>query len=155
MVFPKKFTKYKNDEIFVIGGGSLYDYVYDNFKVNAIYETLTNISISIPEYSNKNKITYFNRFIDRDRFLKVYKKEGSAEITLNGGKDNENKIINGDYTINFYQDKRTVNKQELEYLNLIKEIYMNGDFKDSRNSKVISMFSPPHMRFDLREAFIY
>ena len=148
---PQKFTKYKNDEIFVIGGGSLYDYVYDNFKVNAIYETLTNISISIPEYSNKNKITYFNRFIDRDRFLKVYKKEGSAEITLNGGKDNENKIINGDYTINFYQDKRTVNKQELEYLNLIKEIYMNGDFKDSRNSKVISMLLHIIMNLDLRE----
>ena len=150
----EKYTKYQNmDEIFIIGGGSIYDYIYDNFKVNAIYETLTNISISINEYSKNNKITYFNKVIDDSRFLKVYSKEGSAEMTLNGGKDKENIKVNGNYSINFYQNKNTVNSQELEYLNLIRDIYINGDFKDSRNSKVISIFSPPHMRFDLRKGF--
>ena len=150
-----RFEKYLNvKDVFVIGGSFLYNYVYDNFTVNAIYETITNISISINDYIKEgNKIIYFTKDIDQSKYQNIYTKEYSGEMDLNGGNKRENKKINGDYTINIYQNKETVNTQELEYLNLIRYIYNNGKCKDSRNSKVISVFSPPQMRFDLRKGF--
>ena len=149
-----RFENYLNvKDVFVIGGSFLYGYVCDNFKVNAIYETLTNISISINDYIEEgNKIIYFTKEID-SKYQKIYSKEHSGEIDLNGGNKRKKTKINGDYKINIYQNKETVNIQELEYLNLIKYIYNNGIYKDSRNSKVISIFSPPQMRFDLRKGF--
>ena len=151
---PDKFSIYKDKDIFVIGGSLLYNYVYDNFKINSIYETLTNISVSIDQYvKDKNKISYFTKPINKNIFENIYKKEGSASITLNNGHDKDCQKINGSYTINIYQNKETVNFQELEYLNLLRNIYINGTHKDSRNSKVISIFSPPHMRFDMRKGF--
>ena len=45
-------------DIFIIGGSYLYDYVYDNYRVNMIYETLNDVNISIDNHE-KDKITYF------------------------------------------------------------------------------------------------
>lgn len=150
-----RFEKYLSyNDVFVIGGSHLYSYVYDNFKVNAIYETITNVSIPINTYvQDGNRIIYFTKEIDKSKYEQIYSKEYSGSIELNGGNKGETRNINGDYKINIYQNKETVNFQELEYLNLIKYIYNSGKQKDSRNSKVISFFSPPQMRFDLREGF--
>ena len=150
-----RFEKYLSyDDVFIIGGSSLYDYVYDNFKVNAIYETITNVSISINKYvQDGNRIIYFTKEIDKSKYEQIYSKKYSGSIDLNGGNKSETTKVNGDYKINIYQNKETINYQELEYLNLIKYIYNSGKLKDSRNSKVISIFSPPQMRFDLREGF--
>ena len=63
------------------------------------------------------------------------------------------KKINEKYYINIYQNKEEVNFQELEYIKLLSNIYNNGIHKDSRNSRVTSIFSPPQMRFDLRKGF--
>lgn len=149
-----RFEKYLSEDVFIIGGAYLYNYIYNNFKVNAIYETVTNLNISINKYVEEgNKIIYFPTEIDLSKYEKIYSNEYSGEITLNGGNKSETKKINGNYTINIYQNKETVNFQELEYLNLIKYIYNNGCNKSSRNSEVISIFSPPQMRFDLRKGF--
>ncbi len=43
-----------------------------------------------------------------------------------------------------------MNTQELQYLNLMKDILYKNNIKDSRNSKVISQFGEK-MVFDLRE----
>ena len=146
-------------DIFIIGGSYLYNYVYGNFKINLIYETISDVRISIDDYSTeRNKIIYFNRVIDDKKFLKIYSKGASGIISVNLGKSLHNPRggfhkINGNYTINIYQNKNDVNFQELEYLNLLKLIYDEGIHKDSRNSKVTSIFSPPQMRYDLREGF--
>ena len=138
-------------DIFIIGGSYLYDYVYDNYRVNMIYETLNDVNISIDNHE-KDKITYFKRVIDENRFIKIYSKHSSDSIRVNSV-SGDTKTIDGKYEINIYQNKEDVNFQELEYLKLLKDIYNNGIMKDSRNSRVTSIFSPPHMRFDLRKGF--
>jgi thymidylate synthase len=140
-------------DIFIIGGSYLYNYVYDNYSVNIIYETICDIRIPIEEYAkDRNKIIYFNRVIDDKKFIKIYSKESESDINVNMG-NNGSKIIKGYYHINTYQNKEKVNFQELEYIKLLKSIYKEGVHKDSRNSRVISIFSPPQMRFDLRKGF--
>ena len=140
-------------DIFIIGGSHLYYYVYDNFPINIIYETIVDVSISIHEYANdRNKITYFNRVIDDKKYMKIYSKESNADINISLGHKGSKKE-KCYYRINTYQNKEGINFQELEYLKLLKDIYEKGVYKDSRNSRVISIFSPPQMRFDLREGF--
>ena len=149
----------KVKDIFIIGGSHLYNHIYDNYKINAIYETISDVRISIDDYSrHRNKIIYFNRLIDENRFYKIYSKSSSGIMNINTGYSIHNPLggsnkINGTYKINIYQNKTDVNFQELEYLNLLKVIYDEGIHKDSRNSKVLSIFSPPQMRFDLRKGF--
>jgi thymidylate synthase len=146
-------------DIFIIGGSYLYNYVYDNYKINLICETISDVRISIDDYTReRNKIIYFNRLIDDKKYLKIYSKESSGIISVNMGKTLHNpeggfKKITGKYNINIYQARNDVNFQELEYLNLLKLIYEEGIHKDSRNSKVTSIFSPPQMRYDLRKGF--
>ena len=73
-------------DIFIIGGSHLYYYVYDNFPINIIYETIVDVSISIHEYANdRNKITYFNRVIDDKKYMKIYSKESNADINISLG----------------------------------------------------------------------
>ena len=152
IVFEKEEYKDQKD-IFIIGGAYLYTYVYDNYDINIIYETITDIRISIEDYiKDRNKITYFNRVIDDKKFIKINSKEDEGEINLNMGHKGSKKM-NGYYQINTYQNKDEANIQEIEYLKLLKYIYNDGVHKDSRNSRVISIFSPPQMRFDLREGF--
>ena len=140
-------------DIFIIGGAYLYNYVYDKYHINTIYETICDIRIPIDEFAiDRNKIIYFNRLINENEFIKLYSKECSGEIDVNMGHRGSNKM-KGNYRINTYQNKEKVNLQELEYIKLLKFIYNNGLHKDSRNSKVISIFSPPQMRFDLRKGF--
>ena len=147
--------EYKNiNDIFIIGGSCLYNYVYDNYKINTIYETISDVRISIDDYvGERNKITYFNRVIDDKKFMKIYSKENTSDININMGMGGGSKKIKGFYKINTYQNKEEVNLQEIEYLKLLKYIYGEGIHKDSRNSKVISIFAPPQMRFDLRDGF--
>ena len=45
-----------------------------------------------------------------------------------------------------------INKQEKQYLDLMKNILFKNNIKSSRNSKVISQFGEK-MTFDLREGF--
>ena len=101
-----RFEKYLSyDDVFIIGGASLYNYVYDNFKVNAIYETITNVSISINTYvQDRNRIIYFTKEIDKSKYEQIYSKEYSGSIELNGGNKGEKRKINGDYKINIYQN---------------------------------------------------
>lgn len=140
-------------DIFIIGGSYLYNYVYDNFDINIIYETICGIRIPIEEYANdRNKIIYFNRVIDDKKFIKIYSKESECDINVNMGNKGSKKI-KGYYHINTYQSKKEANLQELEYIKLLKHIHSDGVHKDSRNSRVISIFSPPQMRFDLRKGF--
>ena len=72
-----RFEKYLSyDDVFIIGGSTLYDYVYDNFKVNAIYETITNVSISINKYvQDGNRIIYFTKEIDKSKYEQIYSKK--------------------------------------------------------------------------------
>ena len=147
-------TKYKDiRDFFIIGGSKLYNYIFDNYHIDTIYETISNIKIDTSEYiRDGNKITYFRREI-KDHFLKTYSGDLLTDkIELNGGlKYGRINKENIGYNFNIYQHRENVNLQEFQYLKLLKDIYKEGVKRDSRNSSVLSVFSPHPMRFDLRE----
>ena len=138
------------EDIFIIGGSSLYNHIYDNYDVNLIYETVNDVEIPLQEFvDNGHKITYFTRDIDNNKYIKI----ASNEITSEIFSIQNNEKINGNVKFITYQNKENINYQEVEYLKLLRYVYDNGVHKDSRNSKVISIFAPPQMRYDLRNGF--
>lgn len=142
------------NQIFVIGGSQLYTEVLSKYDVDTIYETLTDKKVNIDKLiSEGNNISYFNCKINKDLFKKTYEKVYKDKIILNGGiKDKyiEEEVI---YRFSIYHKKENINEEECNYLKLLKFVYENGISKDSRNSKVLSYFSPPPVRYDLRKGF--
>jgi len=142
------------DDIFIIGGSQLYSKVLSNYKVDAIYETLTDIKVDTDNLSSDgNTITVFNGRIDKGKFKKTYEKVYKDEIKLNGGTKYGWIKQESIYTFSIYQNNQSINEEEFNYLKLLRFIYEKGEAKDSRNSRVLSYFSPPHIRYDLRKGF--
>ncbi len=150
-------SHYKNTkDVFIIGGGQLYSHVIQNYKVNTIYETRNNYTIDIEGISLNNQITYFDYPIPRDVYTQTFLKQKRSRVRckhdLIGEKafDSQKDV---EYSFIIYQNNEDINNGEMEYLNLLKNIYFDGKARDSRNSKVLSIFSPPSMRFDIRKGF--
>ena len=106
---------------------------------------------------NGKSIIFFNNKIPIDKYKKTYEKVYKGGLELNSvirstsNPDNIGKEYI--YTFSIYQHKDSINEEEMQYLELLKYINMNGKLRNTRNSKVLSMFSPPQMRFDLRKGF--
>jgi thymidylate synthase len=146
---------YKNrEQIFVIGGSQLYNEVLSNYRVDTIYETLCDIKVDIESIiSDGNDISYFSSKISKEIFKKTYEKVYKDGVKLNGGLKygwiNQSAL----YTFSIYHNKENINEEEFNYLKLLRFVSENGTPKDSRNSKVISYFSPPSIKYDLRNGF--
>ena len=141
-------------EKFIIGGSQLYNYVYDNYLgfINKIYETHINHScMNQLHYSNNLEDNYskLNFNIQTNRIFKLINKMycDNHEIKI----INSETIIHG-VNYNLYQNEKYINHDENQYLNLMKNILYKNNIKDSRNSKVISVFGEK-MIFDLRKGF--
>ena len=122
--------KYKDvEDIFIIGGSSLYYHVYDNYDINLIYETVNDVEIPVQEFVKNGgyKITYFTRDIDINKYIKIASNEITSEIL---SIKNDEKI-NGNVKFITYQNKENINYQ-VEYLKLLRYVYDNGVYKDSR-----------------------
>jgi len=147
-------------EKFIIGGGQLYNYVYDNYSehINKIYET--SININILDMSNNDCFHYTNVIED-----------GYIKLNFNMSDNDKNfKLINDKYcddhditilsskkklhgvNYNIYQNEQFINVDEYQYLKLMKNILYKNNIKPSRNSMVISSFGEK-MVFDLRKGF--
>ena len=57
-----------------------------------------------------------------------------------------------DYSFSIYRKQTTINKDEMQYLQLLNSIYNHGSKRKTRNAEVISSFSEK-MTFDLRNGF--
>ena len=143
---------------FIIGGGQLYNYVYSNYLsvINKVYETIVNYNLV------KNGHTHYTNILDdRDIYpeldfrielynnFKLINKRYCDEHTVIVRYNKEE--IHG-VTYNIYQNEKYINKEEIQYLDLMKSILYINNIKDSRNSKVISSFGEK-MVFDLRNGF--
>ena len=128
-------------KIFIIGGGQLYSYVLMNHKekVTKIYKTESDISY---QSKQNDSIVYFN--CPELSHSITYTK--NCEGTIYGC--DEKIPIQCQFTI--YQNHENLN--ELNYLNLLRKVKEEGSLKQSRNSKVISLFGEK-MVFDLRKGF--
>ena len=112
------------------------------YPIKAIYETITHFDININ--NNKDQLVYLNYKIPDDIYDIIYSKESNGNIRYK----NITKVCC--YTFRIYQKKDTINTEEMKYIHLLKNILQDGVNSESRNSSVISLFSPPSMRFDLR-----
>ena len=139
--------KISYNKIFIIGGSKLYNYIFQNYEnhINIIYETLTDTYYDIQEGDN---VIYCNYQIKDNIFTKIKQEEHYGKCKVYGNL----KQIESKYTFNTYQNNELYNKNEKEYLNLLKKIKENGILKGSRNSQVISSFGE-RMVFDLRKGF--
>ena len=144
-------------EKFIIGGGQLYNYIHNNYLyvINIIYETIVNYTIN-----KKNHFHYTNIIEDElypelnfniekyDNFKLLNKKYCDQDLVL--VKCNNEKLHGVIY--NIYQNDKYINNDEKQYIDLMKKILHSNNVKDTRNSKVISLFGEK-MIFDLRKGF--
>ena len=98
-------------EIFIIGGMKLYNHVLSNYKVDAIYETITYIDIDINEsIKNGMNISYLDYIIPVNEYTVIYYKNKSSCGLLKTGKDTS-KEVDVKYEHNIFQlskDIRTI-----------------------------------------------
>jgi thymidylate synthase len=117
-------AKQTDKNIFVIGGGQIYDYVFRKKLVSKIY-------ISIIK-NNYNCDTFFNM-----KYLEEF-------TTINH-------IDYNDF-IHYELEFNPSQHNEREYLNLIQEVLDNGELRNTRNGNTLSLFGK-NMKFDLRYGF--
>ena len=174
-----EFIKY--DQIYIIGGASLYKETINKYKnsINHIYHTLiddnfdgildeyiSQSSANWSWYSNntrsivnkKTNITHCVKFnMDYSDFKLIDSKKFSSVGEIYNQLYNENIIMSKiyitkviDYSFNVY--KYNPNKEESQYLNLMKEILDSNNIIKGRNGNVISQFGK-RMEFDLTKSF--
>lgn len=174
-----KFIKY--NEIFIIGGASLYNESINKYKnnINLIYHTLIddNFDGILDEYISQSKaywswysnntrnivnkktnITHCVKFnIDYSDFKLIESTKYSSIGELYNQLYNDNILMSKkyikkviDYSFNVY--KYNPNKEESQYLDLMKEILYSNNIVKGRNGNVISQFGKK-MEFDLTKSF--
>ena len=120
------------NEVFGIGGESIYNKMLEDGKVNKIYATEINYT------KDKNVDKYFPNFKDNYNFKEISNEEYIDKI------DNDNiKIENKVYEKVYY---------EYNYIDLLRKIMNEGLEKESRNSKTLSLFGEK-LEFDLEKEF--
>lgn len=154
------FTKELKGEIFVIGGSQIfnecckpeyYQYLY------RIYVTKFNDDYHPRNSTHSFPIQLFNDMKCVETSDKIHEMCNRPHI------DNQPKSFVQEYlsetytksitfTFNIYQNLKTINTDEYQYLNLLEKILKEGIETQSRNSRVLSTFGE-RMIFDLSESF--
>lgn len=137
--------KINYNKSFVIGGSSIYNTLFKNYKhyIELIYITKFNYSFDLTKVALLDKIHHFVDDLSKFKLINEYKEY--SEVKLFGDKTNM------EHTYLTYIHSDMYNNEEYQYLNLLKEI-INSDKKSSRNGNVYSKFGV-RMEFDLRNGF--
>jgi thymidylate synthase len=119
---------YPDKEVYIIGGGKLYEYVLNRYRKEKL---LDNIRIHISFLKNIYDCdTFFDKTLLKDFYIETKTSYDDFEHC---------EMIYKKYG-------------EYQYINLIEDIIENGDERIGRNGIVISSFCK-HLKFDLREGF--
>lgn len=138
-----------NPDVFIIGGSSLYDQAMEHNIVDSIFETKTK---SAYLFGGKSKLVYANFKIDPNLYEKTYFRPMKTVGKIYYKKEDPRIRTMLEYSFNIYQKKGKINRDEMQYLSLLNNIYNNGSKRQTRNAEVISSFSDK-MTFDLRNGF--
>tara|TARA_B110000967_G_C18897827_1_gene572082 strand:+ start:3947 stop:5368 length:1422 start_codon:yes stop_codon:yes gene_type:complete len=140
------FKNHKDQKVFVMGGGQLYDYIYlkYSFLIEAMY--ITEVNYELDPNIDQGILSRCD-IIPNKKYIRTFHKECSSEGRICGG---EKQMLNYEYTI--YQRKDCMNQNEQQYLQLLRKIFDEKNIKSTRNSAVFSSFGEK-MVFDLREGF--
>jgi len=132
------------ENVFVIGGKQLIHETVQNYIPRRIYKTIVeNNEYSI---SNKNKNLIY---IDDKKFLEKY------TIIKNKKVDENTNFLTYSYNTQNVdtqnvdtQNIDTQNVNEKQYLNLLMEVYLTGEYRQTRNGYTYSLFGK-NLEFDL------
>ena len=125
------------DNIYVIGGSEIYDISIKHKDCKNIYLFDDEYCSHIPKYFVSN--TMYKPFCDQ--------KDKSMLATFA-----TEKVVNNSCKFITYSNISNPNSDEKQYLDLIKTILSEGDIKNGRNGKTLSIFGPQHI-FDLQKGF--
>ena len=143
--------------VFVIGGESIYDFVYNkmNSRINSVYLTDFNDHF-IPYLSMHNNIKYLDYRILFNTVLlheeKINNSQCDVMSIVPGIKQWAWKKKNLDFKYLTYSYNSKVNYSELQYLKLLKKIMNDGILTPGRNSNTLSLFGEK-MEFDMKDGF--
>jgi len=118
-----------DNDVFIIGGASIYDYALDHNLVNKIY--IDFLAEEVPDAD-----AFFPDVITDVNWTEV-----NGPIEVEKGKA---------YAFEFSRLNGKNNHVDEQYLNLVNEIIEHGEEKDTRAGKTHSLFSR-QMRFNLKE----
>lgn len=124
-----KFAKTLDEEVFIIGGASIYDYALSNDLVDRIYIDM--LSEDVPDAD-----TFFPDIITNPDWEEVGR---PVEI--------ENRKA---YAMEYVKIRGKENHVDEQYINLVNRIIKEGVEKDTRAGKTRSIFGV-QMRFNLKE----
>ena len=136
----------KSKKVFVIGGSKIYSYIFMNypFLIENIY--ITEVKKDLDDSVDQSNLTRCD-IIPNQRYETIYHKECSSLGNIYGS---PKEILNYSFTI--FQKKEYMNKNEQQYLQLLRKIFNEKNVKSTRNSEVFSSFGEK-MVFDLRDGF--
>lgn len=124
-----EFAKTIDDEIFIIGGSSIYKYAIDNKLVDRIL-----VDFLAEEVDNAD--SFFPDIFSSDEWF-----ENSRPLEIEPRKA---------YAMEYVKQEGLNNHVDKQYLNLINDIIENGVEKDTRAGKTLSVFGR-QLRFNLKE----
>ena len=148
-------------KVFIIGGASIYNKVFKDYF--PIIDTIHYTNVLTESLENYQYAESISKNVSRCK-IPVYKWCAEKKIVLLDSTDKcskglyynfmtemyEEKELN--YTFNVFQNVCFSNNEELQYINLLKNILNNKNLKESRNANVFSEFGV-RMEFDLRNGF--
>ena len=148
-------------KIFIIGGASIYNKVFkDYFPIidtihytNVLTEGLENYQYaeSISKNVSRCKVPVYKWCAEKKIVLLDSTEKCSKGLYYNFMTEMyEEKVLN--YTFNVFQNVCFSNNEELQYINLLKNILNKKNLKETRNANVFSEFGV-RMEFDLRNGF--
>ena len=148
-------------KVFIIGGASIYNKVFkDYFPVidtihytNVLTESLENYQYakSISKNVSRCKIPVYKWCTEKKIVLLDSTEKCSIGLYYNFMTEMyEEKVLN--YIFNVFQNVYFSNNEELQYINLLKNILNKKNLKETRNANVFSEFGV-RMEFDLRNGF--
>lgn len=133
------------DKLFVIGGKSLYEHFINNILVKYIYlskidhdyqcDNCTNLDLKNYKLIEQNDVQMYDKTLEKNVSVSLMKYE------------NTNYVDNKFWT--YVNNMPYINFEELQYLNIMKEILARGHYRQTRNAKTHSIFGK-HMTFDLQ-----
>ena len=143
-------------KIFVIGGASIYIEVFKNYL--PMIDTLhyTRVTCLVSNIAESQQLKYCDlpiiELINKQYLVNVNTTERIGKGKYYDLDKNVYLDKTFEYSFNVYQSCNTINIEENQYLNLLKEILFENNIKESRNANVYSKFGT-RMEFDLRNGF--
>jgi len=117
------------DTVWIIGGSEVYHQAFNHYKVDKVYLTIIHHNFNCDTFVNIPK-------------LKILK---TSDIDLVDNKTNQiYKVVNIVANV--------VQHSENQYLNLLNELLIEGELRQTRNAMTFSLFSK-ELKFDIEESF--